>query len=103
MVVAATAARGSQTYLDHMLNMDQGARRLGEFAFGNNRNVDRCVRHILFDEKMARTVHQPRDTSPSHWRQRIGHPLGIMVRDLRQGSEIRVMMQLFCKDGTFAV
>ncbi len=56
VVVEATAARG-QDYLDEMLGVDEGARRLGEFAFGNNRYVDRCIRHTLFDEKMAGTIH----------------------------------------------
>src|SRR5262245_8434404 len=56
VVVEATAAQG-QDYLDKMLGMDDGARRLREFAFGNNRNVDRCTKNILFDEKMGGTIH----------------------------------------------
>lgn len=103
VVVGATAARG-QDYLDHMLGVDEGARRLGEFAFGNNRHVDRCVRHILFDEKMAGTVHLALGQS-------IPESLGVnesaihwdMVCDLRQGSEVCVDDELFCKDGTFVV
>ncbi|MGH2482488.1 MAG: aminopeptidase, partial [Ktedonobacteraceae bacterium] len=56
VVVEATAAQG-QDYLEKMLNMDEGARRLGEFAFGNNANVTRCTRNILFDEKIGGTIH----------------------------------------------
>jgi aminopeptidase len=101
VVVEASAARG-QDYLDKMLSVDEGARRLGEFAFGNNRNVDRCIRHTLFDEKMAGTVHLALGKS-------IPQSLGVnesaihwdMVCDLRQGSEIRVDDELFCKDGKF--
>lgn len=103
VVVEATAARG-QDYLDQMLGVDEGARRLGEFAFGNNRNVDRCIRHTLFDEKMAGTVHlalgksAPQslglNDSAIHWD---------MVCDLRQGSEVRVDDEIFCKDGQFVV
>jgi len=101
VVVEASAARG-QDYLDQMLSVDEGARRLGEFAFGNNRNVDRCIRHTLFDEKMAGTVHLALGKS-------IPQSLGVnvsaihwdMVCDLRQGSEIRVDDELFCKDGQF--
>ncbi len=55
VVVEATAAQG-QDYLEKLLNMDEGARRLGEFAFGNNRNVDRCTKNILFDEKIGGTI-----------------------------------------------
>ena len=103
VVVEATAARG-QAYLDQMLSVDEGARRLGEFAFGNNRYVDRCIRHTLFDEKMAGTVHLALGAS-------IPESLGVnesaihwdMVCDLRAGSEIRVDGELFCKDGEFVV
>jgi len=101
VVVEATAAQG-QDYLDKMLGMDEGARRLGEFAFGNNRNVDRCTKNILFDEKMGGTVHLALgaafaeaggvNQSALHWD---------MVCDLRKGSEISVDGELFCKDGEF--
>ena len=103
VVVEATAGRG-QDYLDQMLSVDEGARRLGEFAFGNNPYVDRCIRHTLFDEKMAGTVHLALgksiplslgvNESAIHWD---------MVCDLRQGSEIRVDDVVFCKDGKFIV
>jgi len=103
VVVEASAAQG-QDYLDKMLAMDEGACRLGEFAFGNNRNVDRCTKNILFDEKMGGTVHlalgasipETRGVNQSalHWD---------MVCDLRSGSEVHVDGQLFCKDGEFMV
>ena len=32
-----------------MLDTDEGARRLGEFAFGTNRGVQRFTKNILFD------------------------------------------------------
>jgi aminopeptidase len=103
VVVEATAARG-QEYLDQMLRVDEGARRLGEFAFGNNPRVDRCIRHTLFDEKMYGTVHLALGKS-------IPESLGVnesaihwdMVCDLRQGSEIRVDGELFSKDGKFVI
>lgn len=103
VVVEASAAKG-QDYLDQMLGADEGARRLGEFAFGNNPFVDRCIRHTLFDEKMAGTVHLALGKS-------IPESMGVnesaihwdMVCDLRQGSEIRVDDELFCKDGKFVV
>jgi aminopeptidase len=102
-VVEATAAQG-QAYLDKMLGLDDGARRIGEFAFGNNRNVDRCTKNVLFDEKMGGTVHLALGAS-------IPQTLGVnqsalhwdMVCDLRQGSEIRVDGELFSKDGQFVV
>lgn len=101
VVVEATAAQG-QDFLEKMLNMDEGARRLGEFAFGNNRNVQRCTKSILFDEKIGGTIHlalgrsYPEtggvNQSALHWD---------MVCDLRSGGEVRVDGEVFCKDGEF--
>jgi aminopeptidase len=103
VVVEASAAHG-QDYLDKMLGLDEGARRLGEFAFGNNRNVDRCTKNTLFDEKMGGTVHLALgasipetggvNQSALHWD---------MVCDLRRGSEIRVDGELFSKNGEFVI
>lgn len=103
VVVEATAAQG-QDYLEQMLGMDEGAKHLGEFAFGNNPHVDRCTKNILFDEKMGGTVHLALgasypDTgainqSALHWD---------MVCDLRNGSEVRVDGELFSKDGEFVI
>jgi aminopeptidase len=66
--------------------------------------VDRCTKDTLFDEKMGGTVHLALgnsipetggvNTSALHWD---------MVCDLRQGSEIRVDGELFCKDGEFVI
>ncbi len=103
VVVEATADQG-QDYLDKMLGMDDGARRLGEFAFGTNRNVDRCTRNILFDEKIGGTIHlalgasYPEtggvNQSSLHWD---------MVCDLRSSGEVHVDGELFCKNGEFMV
>jgi aminopeptidase len=101
VVVEATAARG-QDYLHKMLSLDEGARRLGEFAFGNNRNVQRCTKNILFDEKIGGTVHlalgrsYPEtggvNQSSLHWD---------MVCDLRSDGEVRVDGEVFSKNGEF--
>jgi aminopeptidase len=55
-VVAAEAA-GGQGYLDALLEMDEGARAVGEVAFGLNYEIDRFTRNILFDEKIGGTMH----------------------------------------------
>ena len=55
-VVEATAERGDE-YLQAALATDAGARRLGELGIGTNRGIDRPTGSILFDEKMAGTVH----------------------------------------------
>jgi aminopeptidase len=102
--VTEASARQGQDYLLHMLELDKGARYLGEFAFGNNKGVTRGTKNILFDEKMGGTVHlalgasYPEtggvNQSALHWD---------MVCDLRQAGEVWVDDTLFLKDGDFVI
>jgi aminopeptidase len=55
-VVEASASRGLD-FLNAMLDMDEGARRLGEVAFGTNYGIQRFSRELLFDEKIGGTMH----------------------------------------------
>jgi aminopeptidase len=98
-VIEASAQQGND-FLQQMLELDQGARYLGEFAFGNNLRVDRPTRNILFDEKMGGTVHMALgasypetggvNKSALHWD---------MICDLRTAGEVWVDGTLFLKDG----
>lgn len=102
--VIEASARQGQKYLDQMLELDGGARFLGEFAFGNNPGVVSATRNILFDEKMGGTVHlalgnsYPEtgglNKSTLHWD---------MVCDLRQQGEVWVDDVLFLKNGQILV
>jgi aminopeptidase len=55
-VVSASAIRG-EDYLLAMLDLDPGARRLGELGLGLNAGIDRFTGSILFDEKIGGTIH----------------------------------------------
>jgi aminopeptidase len=55
-VVAASAERGER-YLQSALATDAGSRYLGELGIGTNAGIDRATGSILFDEKIAGTVH----------------------------------------------
>jgi aminopeptidase len=102
-VVKATAAKNEE-FLLTMLDTDEGARYLGEFAFGTNEGVQRFTKNILFDEKIGGTVHMALGTgypetgsenrSAIHWD---------MICDLRQGGEVWVDGELFAKDGRFTI
>ena len=102
-VVKATAAKNEE-FLLTMLDTDEGARYLGEFAFGTNEGVQRFTKNILFDEKIGGTVHMALGTgypetgsenrSAIHWD---------MICDLRQGGEVWVDGELFAKDGQFTI
>jgi aminopeptidase len=43
--------------LESVLDVDEGARHLGELGIGMNRGIDRFTYNMLFDEKMGDTVH----------------------------------------------
>jgi aminopeptidase len=101
--VKATAAKNEE-FLLAMLDTDEGARYLGEFAFGTNKGVQQFTKNILFDEKIGGTVHMALGTgypetgsknrSAIHWD---------MICDLRQGGEVWVDGVLFAKDGKFTI
>jgi aminopeptidase len=100
-VVAAEAATGDD-YLQSLLDMDDGARVLGEVAFGLNYEIDRFTRDILFDEKIGGTLHFAlgasfkqvggRNESGLHWD---------MICDLRADGEIYADGELVWKAGRF--
>jgi aminopeptidase len=100
-VVEATAARGG-AFLEEMLSLDEGARRVGEFSFGLNDAVQVFTGEPLFDEKIGGTVHlalgesYPEsggvNRSALHWD---------MVCDLRQGGEVYADGELVYRDGRF--
>ncbi len=43
--------------IEEILNSDEGARYVGEFAIGFNPYIKRAMRDILFDEKIAGSIH----------------------------------------------
>jgi len=51
------AAGAGEEAIASVLDTDAGARRLGELGVGMNRGITRPTDSILFDEKMAGTVH----------------------------------------------
>jgi aminopeptidase len=101
VVVDATAARGG-AFLEEMLALDEGARRVGEFSFGLNDAVQVFTGEALFDEKIGGTVHLAlgesypesggANRSALHWD---------MVCDLRRGGEVYADGQLVYRDGRF--
>jgi aminopeptidase len=55
-VVQAKASQGFD-HLQKLLDTDKGSRYLGEVAFGLNHGCNRYMDNVLFDEKMAGTIH----------------------------------------------
>src|SRR5712691_7419818 len=100
-VVRADAGKGNE-FLQSLLDMDAGARVLGEVAFGLNYEIDRFTRDILFDEKIGGTMHFAlgssfkklggRNESGLHWD---------MICDLRAEGEVYADGELVWKSGKF--
>ena len=100
-VVQAEAGNGNE-FLQSLLDMDEGARILGEVAFGLNYEIDRFTRDILFDEKIGGTMHLAlgsgfkklgsKNDSGLHWD---------MICDLRDDGEVYADGELVWKAGHF--
>ena len=89
-VVKATAEK-NEDYLLKMLDIDKGARYLGELGIGTNFGIQRFTKNILFDEKIGGTIHLAlgrayeecggKNKSALHWD---------MIKDLRKHGELLV-------------
>ncbi len=102
--VVKTTAQAGKEFLSSMLETDEGAKRLGEFAFGMNEGVTEFTKNTLFDEKIGGTIHlalgsgYPETGSSNksgiHWD---------MVCDLRKKGEIYADDELIYKQGKFII
>jgi aminopeptidase len=102
-VIKATASK-NEDFMQEMINIDAGAKYVGEFAIGTNFNIDRFVSHILFDEKIGGSFHlalgagYPETGSVNrsiiHWD---------MICDMREDSVILVDGELFYRNGNFVI
>jgi aminopeptidase len=102
--VAKASARENQDFMLEMLNIDEGARYVGEFAIGTNYQIDRFTKSILFDEKIGGSFHMAvgagypetgsLNRSMIHWD---------MICDMRQDSEILVDGEVVYRDGQFVI
>ena len=85
-----------------MLEIDDGARVLGEVAFGLNYEIDRFTRNILFDEKIGGTMHLAlgssfaqaggKNISGLHWD---------LICDLRAEGEVYADGEIVWRNGQF--
>ena len=102
--VVEAHSTSSEDYLLSMLNIDEGAKRIGEFAFGMNYGIHEATRNILYDEKIGGTIHlalgrsYPEsgglNVSALHWD---------MVCDLRKQGEVWVDGEVFLKNGKYVL
>lgn len=99
-VIDAKAEVG-ENFLKKMLETDEGAKRIGELAFGLNYDIDRAIKEILFDEKIGGTIHIAlgsaylktggKNKSAIHWD---------LIKNMKK-SEVYGDGDLIYKDGKF--
>jgi aminopeptidase len=102
-VTSAKAVKG-EGFLLANLDLDEGARRLGEFAIGTNFGVDRVTGSTLLDEKIGGSIHMAlgaaapgtggENASQIHWD---------MVHDMKDGGEIEIDGEMIYKQGEFLI
>jgi aminopeptidase len=102
--VVKASAEKNEDFLLKMIETDQGASYLGEFAIGTNKRIDRFIKNILFDEKIGGTIHMAlgfgfpetggKNESAIHWD---------MICDMRDGGQIHVDNELIYDSGAFKV
>ena len=102
-VISARADQGHD-YLLSMLDLDAGARRLGELGLGLNSGIDTFTGSILYDEKIGGTVHlalgqsYPEtggvNESALHWD---------LIVDTRRGGRLTADGRVVMEDGVWRV
>jgi aminopeptidase len=102
-IVDATA-RSGEAFLIQTLDIDEGARRLGELGIGCNPGIQRFMKNVAFDEKIDGTVHLAvgnsytftggTNTSSIHWD---------IVKDLRTNGELHADGKVVQQNGRWLI
>ena len=98
------SSSSNQEFLRALLKTDEGASRIGEFAFGTNPAVTHFCKDILLDEKIGGTVHialgraypETGGTNQSsiHWD---------IIKDVRREGRVYLDGELVFQNGTFLI
>ena len=101
------ASANQTAVLNKILDSDDGARYLGEFALGFNPHVREPMRDILFDEKIAGSFHltpgEAYEKADNGNRSQVHWDLVCIQRPEYGGGEIRFDGKLVRKDGLFVL
>ena len=104
-IVEATSS--NTTHLNEVLDSDEGARYIGEFSLGFHPHIMEPMKDILFDEKIAGSLHltpgNAYDTAFNGNRSQIHWDLVLIQRPEYGGGEVWFDDVLIRKDGTFVL
>ena len=106
-IVESTCETGDSAALEAIFNTDEGARYVGEFAIGFNPFVNAPMCDILFDEKIAGSIHftpgMCYEDAPNGNQSAIHWDLVLIMRPEYGGGEIWFDDKLVRKDGLFVI
>lgn len=99
-------ATGSDTKsLNEILDIDEGARYVGEFSIGFNPHIKHAMRDILFDEKISGSIHftpgQAYKDADNGNRSKLHWDMVLIQTEEFGGGEIWFDDELIRKDGRF--
>lgn len=102
--IIKASAEKDEEYLLKMLDVDEGAHRLGELGIGTNYGISQFTHDILFDEKIGGTFHLAvgsgfeeaggNNHSAIHWD---------FICDARNDTEMLIDGTVFYKNGRFII
>jgi aminopeptidase len=102
--VVDASADANEPFLFEMLDLDEGARRLGELGIGCNPRITEHMKNTLFDEKIDGTVHLAlgnglpevggENVSQLHWD---------IVKDLRESGRLELDGKVVQESGRWLI
>jgi aminopeptidase len=101
------SASSNSQHLKSVLDTDEGSRYVGEFAIGFNPYITKPMKDILFDEKIAGSIHltpgNAYDLAFNGNRSQIHWDMILMMAPENGGGEIHFDGRLVRKDGRFVL
>ena len=102
LIVNGIAEQG-QDILDEILEIP-GARRFGEVAIGTNFSIQQSTKNILFDEKIAGTIHMAIGQSYEQCRGKNESSIHLdLIADMKSCGEIVADGELIYRSGQFII
>jgi aminopeptidase len=103
--VVCASCQGNSDLLNEILDTDQGARYVGEFAVGVNPRITRPMKDALFDEKLAGSLHLAlghcSPETPNGNRSAIHWDIVLVQTEERGGGEVYFNGELVRRNGRF--
>lgn len=103
LIVQATAQQGEE-FLNAMLDMDEGSRRIGEIAIGTNDEIQEITGNILFDEKIGGAIHMAAGASyPETGGKNVSGLHWDLIKNMKNGGKIFADDKLIYENGKFLI